>query len=449
VNLAVLASCLVGEIRGYGRLSIRRAVMGAERLSREDLSRRADALLQAHVQRCISRFPLYAEAVFRHRGSLPRAAERVDLEQLPVWTRGDQRALFAAQPAPPDSLYAHQTGGSTGQPVRFHVTRESFEWRTAVMERAYSWAGAEEGRRSLHIWGVPHAGWPFLRRAKRAAHLRLQRRTYFDADQPWTDAVRDECCRLIDRTQPEAIVAFTGRLVELARHVREHPEALRWRARTVLGAAEGLLPGQRELIESQLGAKLLMTYGSREFMNIATECMHGNGYHINIDNLVVEVVDGSGRQLAPGEVGRVVITDLHNAANPFIRWEVGDQGAMASLDDPCPCGRPFPLLQSVDGRLQDFVRTPEGGTVGFPAINRAMYDFDWIDGYQFVQPSHDSLTVRLLTKTALTPELTEPVTARLRARLGDTIAIAYEPVEALERLASGKVALVISSLEEG
>jgi phenylacetate-CoA ligase len=447
MNLAVLASCLAGELRGYRRLHIRREVMSAERLSRDELARRADVLLQAHVHRSIARFPLYAEAVRRHRGSLPRPAENVNLEELPIWTRHDQRALFAAQPAPDDALYVHQTGGSTGQPVRFHVTRASFEWRTAVMERAYSWAGAEEGRPSFHIWGAPHASWPLLKRAKRSAHLLLQRRRYFDADQPWTDAVCDDCCRLINHTRPEAIVSFTGRLVELARYARDHPKALRWRPTTIMGAAEGLLPGQRELIETQLGARLLMTYGSREFMNIGTECEHRNGYHLNIDNLVVEVVDESGQPLAPGDAGQVAITDLHNAANPFIRWEVGDRGTIASPDEPCPCGRPFPRLQSVDGRLQDVVHTPEGATVAFPAINRTMYEFDWLEGYQFVQPSRHRLTVRLLSRTAVTSQLTEAVTARLRARLGDTIAIDYEPVKALERLASGKVALVISSVE--
>jgi len=40
-------------------------------------------------------------------------------------------------------------------PLRFYVTRESYEWRTAVSDRGYGWAGAEEGRRSFYVWGTP------------------------------------------------------------------------------------------------------------------------------------------------------------------------------------------------------------------------------------------------------------------------------------------------------
>lgn len=119
-----LISALYGQTRGYRRLSIRREVARNEQLPRAILAVRSDRLLREHVQRCIRRFPTYAERVKAHRGSLPREGEPLRLAELPIWTRLDQIEFFAAQERPEDSHYVHESGGSTGIVVRFHITRE-------------------------------------------------------------------------------------------------------------------------------------------------------------------------------------------------------------------------------------------------------------------------------------------------------------------------------------
>ena len=97
-----------------------------QRLAREEMARLNERAFQDHVQRSLARFPFYAERVRSHRGSLPAAGEPVRAEELPVWTRHDQREFFAQQARPHDSMFAHQTSGSTSLPIRFHITRESW-----------------------------------------------------------------------------------------------------------------------------------------------------------------------------------------------------------------------------------------------------------------------------------------------------------------------------------
>ncbi|HEX6790421.1 MAG TPA: AMP-binding protein [Candidatus Krumholzibacteria bacterium] len=437
-----LISALYGQARGYHRLDIWRRVAANERLSREKLAHLADQGIQHHIHRSIARFPFYAERVKAHRGSLPKPGERVELASLPVWTRDDQRAFFAQQTRPDDSEYVRQTSGSTGHPIHFHVTRESYEWRSAVTDRAYSWARAEEGVRSVHVWAADHTAVSRKQGIKRGVHLALQRRVYFDAFQSFSDAERAACCELINREKPDAIVGYAGMLVDLARYARDH-HALTWKARTMVNAAEGLQAGQRELLEKYLVREVYLSYGSREFMSIGMECEKHDGYHLHTDNLAVEVVDDAGRALPPGGEGRIVITDYHNAATPFIRYEIGDVGVMAP-DEPCACGRPFPRLARVDGRMQDMVYTPRGPLTGL-YITYTMRQFEWIDGYQVVQDSRSKILIRLLTKESLTAERLAPVTAMLREKLGD-MTIDYERVDALSRRASGKVELVISTI---
>jgi len=337
----------------------------------------------------------------------------------------------------------HQTSGSTSLPVRFHVTRESYEWRTAVMDRSYSWAGAEEGRRSIHIWAAPSAAASRSEHVKRAVHRMLQRRVYFDAFRAFGDDEFRACCRLIDAFRPETVVGYTGLVVDLARFVRDHPGALHHRPHAMVSAAEGLEAGQRDLLRTVLFDDVFLSYGSREFMNIGMECAHHTGYHLVSDNLYVEVVDDDGVPVEPGRTGRVVITDLHNDAAPFIRYEIGDLATMAPSDERCPCGRPFPLLRSVDGRRQDMVVRADGSRVTALYVTFAMRQFDWVEGWQVLQHAPGKITVRLLASSEPTPGQTAPLESLLREHIGADAYIRFERVRSLERRATGKVALVI------
>ena len=433
-------------MRGYPRLRIRRQVAKHEQLDHRALGELSDWLFQNRVRDAIARFPSYADRVQQHRGSLPLANELIASDELPVWTRRDQRELFDHQQRPVDSSYVHQTSGSVGMAVRFHVTRESYEWSTAVADRSYAMARAEEGRRSLYIWAADQLLPSLWQRTKRRVNYRLQRRWFYDAFQNFGDEQCAECCRIINRLRPETIVGYTGLIIDLARYVRDHPAALRWRAPTLVNAAEGLKPGQREFIQTHLADEMFLSYGSREFMNIGIECEHHQGYHIATDNVVVEIVDDEGRNLPPGAEGRIVVTHLRNAATPFVRYEIGDYGTMAP-PEPCPCGRPFPLLASVDGRMHDVVYTPDGRRITALYVTYALRDCLWIEGHQVVQKDHDRVLIRLLTTEEPTKERMALATQRLRKKLGEVIAIDYERVDALERRETGKIPTVISSIK--
>lgn len=396
----------------------------------------------------IARYPSYADRVRAHRGSLPSPGDNIAAQEFPIWTRDDQRNFFSQQTPPGDLGYAHQTSGSTAKPIWFYVTRESYEWRTAIMDRSYSWGRAEEGSRSVHVWAGDQKARSLLQNVKRSVHLGLQQRRMFDAFREFGDTERADCCDLINRFKPAAIVGYTGMLVDLALFARDNTGALRWKSPTMISAAEGLQSGQRELLESYLVDSVFMSYGSREFMSIGMECEHHNGFHLATDNLTIEVVDDDGKPMPPGETGRIVISDLRNTGTPFIRYEIGDYGTMAPADEPCPCGRPFPRLASVDGRLQDMVITPDGGRITGLYITYTMRQFEWIDGYQVVQDDRSRILVRLLCAEPLTPERTAPVEDLLRKKVGERMEISFARVPALERRATGKVALIISSVTD-
>ena len=161
------------------------------------------------------------------------------------------------------------------------------------------------------------------------------------------------------------------------------------------------------------------------------------------DNLRVEVVDGRGMPVPAETEGRIVVTDLHNAASPMIRYEVGDIGTMWP-DEPCACGRPFPRLGSVQGRIQEVIQTP-GGPMTMVWVGILLKYYQWIDGFQVVQDHRDQLTLRLLTKRELTADLLEPLSTALLQRVGN-MRLHFERVDKLSRRPNGKAQLLVSSL---
>lgn len=442
VHPLTLVSTLYGQARGYRRLDIRRRVFANEKLPADTLARLNEEEFQHHVHRSLARFPYYAERVKEHRGSLPKPGERVRPEELPVWTREMQRQFFDQQERPADALYLRRSSGSTSTPVAYYATRESYEWRTSIMDRVYAWAGAEEGVRSVHVWGADPRPMQGFQKTKRRVHLLLQRRYFFNAFQEFTDKESAECCDLINRVKPHAIVGYTGMLAEVARFARDH-RALHWKSRTIITTAEGLMPGQRELLQDVMGREVFNSYGSREVMNIGSECEKHRGMHMPTDNLRVEIADERGFPMAPGKEGRVLVTDLHNAASPMIRYEVGDIGIMWP-DEPCACGRPFPRLASVEGRIQEIIQTP-GGPMTLIWLTILLKDYPWVEGFQVVQDHRDQLTLRLVTKRELTSDIIDPLNEALLKRAGN-MRFRYERVDRISRRPNGKAQLLVTSL---
>jgi len=73
----------------------------------------------------------------------------------------------------------------------------------------------------------------------------------------------------------------------------------------------------------------------------------------------LEVVDRENRPVPPGQPGeKVLITNLYNTVQPFLRYELSDVVTMSPT--PCPCGSPLPLVLKVEGRTDEMVWIRDG-----------------------------------------------------------------------------------------
>ncbi len=400
--------------------------------------------LQALIAHCWEHVPFYR----RWWGDAGVAAaadirDRDDYARLPVLTKATIREHFDALIAPSrrDALYFKTTGGSTGEPLRFGYTRESYERRVAVMYRGYGWSGAHLGQRTVYLWGAPvaaPAGFGLFK--DRLYHAAFNRRMLnaFDMDERRMAEYADA----IDHFGPETIIGYVGPLHELARWIDRQGRTPH-RPRRVLGAAEALMPHQRETIERVFGAPAYDTYGCREVMLIAAECEARDGLHLNIDHLHVEFLDpGAGAEVdGPREL---VITDLSNDGMPLMRYLNGDLGTPGKT--ACACGRGLPKLAKVDGRKLDALRTADGRLLPGEYFVHTLMTLGGFSKYQVLQRRIDALVVRLVPGPDYGVHVEDAIRAELRKLVGDSIAIEFDQVDRIALTASGKHRVTVCEL---
>jgi phenylacetate-coenzyme A ligase PaaK-like adenylate-forming protein len=112
----------------------------------------------------------------------------------------------------------------------------------------------------------------------------------------------------------------------------------------------------RQYIESTFGVPVLDHYATGECLFLSDGCPTHGGAHINADWAIVEIVDSQYRPVPPGQLGdKVLITNLANRVQPFIRYEVDDRIALAT--QPCGCGSRLPRIERIEGRTGDLFWT--------------------------------------------------------------------------------------------
>ncbi len=353
-----------------------------------------------------------------------------DLSRLPILTRDEVRAhreeLRAANVS---QLLPHATGGSSGAPTRFYITRDSYDWRTAATHRAYSWSAVGLGQLTLYLWGAPIGAPPRWKLAKVHFFNALQRQvivsTFSQSPALWQRIYAWHC-----RRRPALIVGYVSSLEAYAEYLAA--QALTPPPpRAVISAAEPLAAATRRRIEASLAAPVFNTYGSREFMSVAAECGAHSGLHVQAENLVVETA-------RPAEEGAsdILVTDLHNYGMPFVRYAIGDLGVLD--DSPCACGRGLPRIGSIEGRTLEVLRTPDGRVVPGEIFPHLMKEFPEIRQFQARQLALDHIVISAVLDQPLSAAHRELMESELHKVFGASLRIDLERVDTIPTLASGK-----------
>ena len=289
----------------------------------------------------------YYHKIMREKGLKPDDFKRrEDLKRLPVLTKDIIRARIndLRPKALSEKAILYQTGGSTGEPLKFYITHDMLGWATAATYRAWKWYGYVLGEKQALLWGAQ-----FDIRMRDSMWIRIKdyigRKRVFNTFYLDSDIVR-RIAREINKFKPAMIRGFSSSLYAFSKLAAEEGIEV-WTPKVVISTGEKLFDYMRTDIENCFSAKLRDGYGGRETSIVAYQCPDTDLYHISAENGIMEVVRDN-ESVSEGEIGQILITDFHNKAMPWIRYAVGDA---AVVGEECNCGRGLPTLRRIEGRI--------------------------------------------------------------------------------------------------
>jgi phenylacetate-CoA ligase len=276
-----------------------------------------------------------------------------DARQLPFTTKEELSADQVGTPPYGTNLtypreeytHIHQTSGTTGEPLRWLDTDESWDWWARCWAGVYKAAGvtpmdrvffafsfgpfigfwsAFEGARHIGALAIPGGGMSSYQRAK---------------------AIIDHDVSVLVCTPTYAL-----HLAEVAE--QESIDLPNSSVSITIQAGEpgASLPGTKERIESAWGARCYDHAGATEVGAWGFECQRQSGLHVNEGEFICEVIDpATGEQADEGEL---VVTNLGRVGTPIIRYKTGDR--VKVKPGACGCGRTFLRLDGgIIGRIDD------------------------------------------------------------------------------------------------
>lgn len=410
---------LFAEIRG-----------APQKLSPEALHARQTAGLVELVQHAFANVPHY-HRVFTEHGLRPEQIRGLDdLAKLPLLTKADVRAagveLYEGGAIPKDGITRY-TSGSTGNRLVLHQSDEDGFRLFCTWFRAYWSNGQRPWHRIALITDLDT-----VKKTKKPA-VGTAPLLLWSGQDP-----REQVAALSDY-RPQVIRGFNQSLGLLARAVLK-AGVTGIRPKVVFGLGELSDARARASIQRAFGVPLSDVYACQEVGCIAWECPEQHRYHLNADNMIVEILK-DGRPAAPGEPGLVVITSLALRQMPMIRYVLGDVASLSSAR--CLCGRGLPVLELLQGRADDFVTLPSGRVI--PPIGtfaHVLEEEEAVIQYLVLQESPDRLVVKIVAPE-VTGEAKERIHRGITTLVSGEAVVQVEVVEKIEQ-ASNKMRRVIS-----
>lgn len=428
--------------KGHDTYKMLRDMEDADRLNAAELAELQRCRLRELTEYSFTHVP-YVRNIMTEAGLTPadiRGPE--DLRRLPLMRKSDVRENRAALRSDiARKLSSFTTGGSTGEPLIFDLAKRRVASRVACRQRTSRWWGMCVGDPELAIWGAPVE----LKRQDRIRNLR----DYFLASRllsafELNEATISRYLDVLEQGGYRQVFGYPSALYLVCLQAqREGRNLRRLGIQVVFVTGEVLFPHQREVIVETLNCPVANGYGGRDSALIAHECPQG-GMHVLADAVIVELLDAHGIPAPPGEPGEIVITDLYSHEAPFIRYATGDIAVMS--ERACRCGRALPVLESIEGRSNDSIVTPDGRVINSLALIYAVREIDGIDRFQIRQKSVDSFQVKVL-RTREYPNDAEDRIRNAWARLLRTpVKVMFEYPAELPVERSGKFRYVVSDL---
>jgi len=369
-----------------------------------------------------------------------------DLNKLPILTKKlvnkNFNELYARNYSKEEFILS-STGGSTAAPMKFYVDKRWGACNMAAAYRSWSWAGYKPGCKMAYLWSA-HQDLEQSSNMNRVRNYFLKA-IYLDAFN-LTEENMNKYVKILTRFKPKIINTYASVIFTFSEYIKKM-EINTIKPTAILTTADMLYDYKRKSIEKAFNCEVFDYYSGRETTLQAAECREHFGYHLSIENAVVEFMKDN-EHVAPGETGNLIITDLCNYAMPFIRYEIGDLGTLS--DEKCPCGRNLPIMKSLKGRTYDYIITSDGRLLSGIFFHSILvyHKIQGIKEFQIVQKTKDKIIVFIVKNEKENTEDINRFISLIKKNVGEKVEIEVEYVSLIKRTPTGKLRHVISNVNK-
>ncbi|RKU27646.1 phenylacetate--CoA ligase [Candidatus Poribacteria bacterium] len=359
-----------------------------------------------------------------------------DYRQLPFTTKEELSADQVSHPPYGTNLTfpleqytcLHRTSGTTGEPLRWLDTAESWDWWGRCWGEIYRGAGVTSADRLMIAFSFgPFIGfWSAYHGAQMLGALTI----------PNGGMTSDQRIRAILSNDVTVLIAtptYALRLVEVAEQDGINlSEASSVRVTIHAGEPGASLPATKQRIETRWGARAYDHAGATEVGAWGVMCEPQAGLHLNEDEFICEVLDPETGN--PADEGELVITNLGRVGMPVIRYRTGDYVKLKS--GTCECGKESHVLEGgVTGRLDNaliirglnvYPATLENIILKFPEVQE-------FAGRVYGTGTLDELEIQIESTNPNPADTATAVAAAIRDELGLRAIVKTVPLGTLPR----------------
>lgn len=402
-----------------------------------------NAQLRKLIEHCYSTVPYYRRVMDKLGLKPIDIATRKDLVKLPVLTKKDvienQNDLISKAFNKKD-LQLRQTSGTTGTSLTTYATADAVAFQWAVWWRHRARFGVEPDEWHLNFSGRPmipanQSKPPFWR-------WNYPMRQALISQQHLVPEKIKHMVEFINNNNFKFFVGYPSNVASFCSYALEQGLKLTNPPKYVFLGAENTQDFQLEAIEAFTGATVSDQYGFSEGCGNASKCEHGT-YHEDWEFGILEC--DHPQQIEGGKLrGNILATGFSNYAFPLIRYQVGDVGVWNEEGYQCSCGRRSSSLSFIDGRIEDYIITPEGNR-----LMRFGYLFHGIASVseaQIVQEKLGSIVVRIVKSSSFMSSDELEIRSRIKRYASPSLNVTFEYLDKIPRSSSGKFRPVISEL---
>ncbi len=372
--------------------------------------------------------------------SLAKTSDASDWSSIPVMTKRDLQQPLEERLSNGYSIknvYVNKTSGSSGEPFIFAKDKFCHAMTWALIQNRFGWFGLDfNSSKQARFYGIPLDMKGYYKERSKDFLGKRTRFSVFDL----SDTAFEAHLKIFQSTKFDYINGYTSSIVQFAKFLKNRSIILKDMCPTLkacIVTSEMLFEDDKLLMASQFGVPIVNEYGASELDLIAFQNTDDQ-WQVNSETLYVEVLDDQDRILPYGEEGRIVITSLYNKAHPFIRYDIGDIGAL--FEDSTI---QKPILKTLIGRTNDIAILPSGKKAAgltFYYITKSVIENDGkVKEFVIEQHSPSHFKILYVGREILAEGKMEIIKKEMETYLESGLNITFERKESLERSKSGKL----------